>query len=377
MTAICWLGTNKTFVSATNGSEKQRLTQRVHPRFVHQLSLSLAATVALKDGSKAINAETITLTVDKCCQFNRLLGVGGDETRVVAVADRPPLVLIQQFTTEPGGLLAVGVARGEILDKGVDILHEGKDDLGVGLSIGRAQLNRSEPGVRTDIEPEFAAVVDRAGVDHSLFKPLVGLEIRKSGRNPCVGEIFEDLRTRRGQPGIKAVPVRRVGRKGEQRREIPPQFVGDPDGRVGVVDADVDVQSRGRVSVLGVLDTVELGPIAGFGCVIELLPLRRWMEPGGGDPKAVGFGMVGEGLTDRQKRRFRVAGVVNDRRLCLDGTLKQLVIEPILQELRRLAVVDQLLNARDGPAGLVDDEELLFDADGSGSAEYVARACLH
>src|SRR5699024_10035156 len=95
-------------------------------------------------------------------------------------------------------------------------------------------------------------------------------------RHPGVREVLEDLRARRGKPRLEAVPIGRVRRQCEHHREVPADLVGYPRRLLGVVDADVNVDARGRVAMLWILDVFELGAIAWFLGVFEFAP------PGGG-----------------------------------------------------------------------------------------------
>jgi len=60
----------------------------------------------------------------------------------------------------------------------------------------------------------------------------------------------------------------------------------------------MDVEPGGRISVLWILNPIQLGLIPWFGGVVEFLPVGRRMEPGRGDPKAVGIGVVCECRAD-------------------------------------------------------------------------------
>jgi len=161
--------------------------------------------------------------------------------------------------------------------------------------------------VGPDVVPEFAAIVDRLGLEHQSLEPIERLEVFEVGRHPGVGQRLENLRAGGLEPGVEPVPVGRIRGEREHNRDVPPQFVGDPDRLVSVANADVDVNARRRVSVLWVLDTVELRAIKGFLRVLEFLPLRQRVEAGGRDAIAVVLGVFDQCLADREQR---VAGVV-------------------------------------------------------------------
>lgn len=158
---------------------------------------------------------------------------------------------------------------------------------------------------------------------------------------------------------------------------MPPESVGDPDGLVRVVDADVDVEPRRRVSVLRVLDPVELRLIPRLLRVFELPPLRGRVEARGRDPVAVGGGVIDERRPHRREGVDRVRRIFDQFRLGLDGALEQLVVEPLRDFRRRIAAVDEIVNPRGRAAVGIDDVELLFDAEGLHPGERVPRTEFH
>jgi len=85
---------------------------------------------------------------------------------------------------------------------------------------------------------------------------------------------------------------------------------------------------RRRVSVLRVLDPVELRLIPRLLRVFELPPLRGRVEARGRDPVAVGGGVIDERRPHRREGVDRVRRIFDQFRLGLDGALEQLVVEP-------------------------------------------------
>ncbi len=136
----------------------------------------------------------------------------------------------------------------------MDVLDERHDDRPVDGRIRRSNLDGPVCRVGSNVEPQLSAVVDRASLDHPFFELLELLEIIEVGWDARVRQVLEDLSTPGGQAGIESTPERRVGRQREQWREIPPEFVGDPDCLVGIVDAHMDVEPGSRISMLWVLD---------------------------------------------------------------------------------------------------------------------------
>ena len=123
------------------------------------------------------------------------------------------------------------------------------------------------------------------------------------------------------------------------------------------------MEPGGGVAVLGVLDPVELGLVPRLGCVVEFAPLGGGMQPGGGDPVAVVGGVVDERLTGLAHDLADRVGVLDRRRLRLDRELEQLVVDPALQDPGRRVVVHEFLDPRRRVRVLVDDVELLLDAE--------------
>ena len=68
----------------------------------------------------------------------------------------------------------------------------------------------------------------------------------------------------------------------------------------------MDVQPGRRIAVLGILDPVELGAVAGFLGMFELAPLRGGVETGGGDLEPLGGGVLDQCRADRRERLRRV-----------------------------------------------------------------------
>jgi len=87
------------------------------------------------------------------------------------------------------------------------------------------------------------------------------------------------------------------------------------------------------------------------------------MQASGGDAEPVRFGVVDQRVPDRPKVLTGVRWVVDTRRLRLDNALEQFVVEPTVENRRRLRLVDEFVRARRWATELVDDVELLFDAE--------------
>src|SRR5829696_948477 len=66
-------------------------------------------------------------------------------------------------------------------------------------------------------------------------------------REARAGEHLEDLDPRRGEPGVRPAPERRVGGERNEERHVPGERVYGPDRRVTVRYGDVDVQAVDRL----------------------------------------------------------------------------------------------------------------------------------
>ena len=145
--------------------------------------------------------------------------------RVVAAARPPAVEVLAQLLT----IAWISAARPSVCSTRVWESHD-------------PDLDRPEARVRAHVVPEVRVVLHDAAGDHELDLRARSPPSRgRSGGIPTRGnarKIGVRVDTR---PGRVGAPERRVGAQREQHGQVDAHPVGDVDGLVGVVDADVDV----------------------------------------------------------------------------------------------------------------------------------------
>src|SRR6056297_427110 len=106
-------------------------TQRVEPGLLAEPPLPLGAAFGLVHLSDPVDSEPVALAVDHFAERHGVLAAPSDERGVVPVADRAPLVLVEQFAAERRRGLAVVVALGVVGHERVDVLDQREGDVGV------------------------------------------------------------------------------------------------------------------------------------------------------------------------------------------------------------------------------------------------------
>ena len=178
-------------------------------------------------------------------------------------------------------------------------------------------------------------------------------------RDADAREGAEDRHPRRGQAGVVAAPVRRVGRQREQDRHVHAHPVGDVDRLVGVVEADVDVQPEDDLLARDEPQRLHQVAVARRARDQLVLPARDRVRAGGADAQALRLGGVANLTPQRAQRGARLAHVRARLGRDLEHGLQQLRLDLAVGRVLEQVVdrVDQRVAVR------IEDHQLLLDPD--------------
>src|SRR5439155_201125 len=169
-----------------------------------------------------------------------------DERRLDAVARGQEAVLHEHLRRR---LALVGHAVAQL--EGHQALHErGQRCRGLqrDLRVHDAHLDRPEAGLRADVPPQKRRLRERLEAQQQVDRAhVIGVAVERA-RDADAGEGLEERRARRGQPAVAPLPERRVGRQGEQHRQVRAQPVDRADRVLGLGHAHVDVQRERRLA---------------------------------------------------------------------------------------------------------------------------------
>ena len=228
------------------------------------------------------------------------------------------------------------------------------------LAVHRAHLDRAQARVRADVPPEEGVVGQVAGVDHALHGLGVVVVGRKRARDLGARVAAEELRARRREARVAAVPEGRVGGQGLQQRELLAQPVEHADGRRGIGHPDVHVQGARRRAADEALQLGDDAVIARLVDVLDVPECAVGMDAGA-DRRAPRGADAGP---QRAERRRTLAGVAHHGRGELhEGRVGVGVREAIEADLVHARQhVDARVRQR--PRALVDEQQLLLHAEG-------------
>ena len=217
--------------------------------------------------------------------------------------------------------------------------------------------------MRTDVPPDFLAVVDAVQFHEQIHEIFVGAPGFELLRDAGARETTEDGGAERFQAGVAPHPERRAGRKREQVRQEIADHVHHVDGgllvRHGHVDVHAENQKRAR-ELLELLHDVFVA-FAGRDDLID--PTGKRVRAGGGDLQS-GALCRGHQLAARAVHLdAELADVFADACAGLDDGLVHLMFY-LIDDIGRSSG-NQLHDVRTQRAGGgVNDLELFFDTDG-------------
>ena len=179
-----------------------------------------------------------------------------------AVARGEPLVLARQDAVVRGDLLACLVALAELLHERLAVGGDGNRVFDPRDAVADPDLDRAEPGMKTDVPPDVGVVRDAArALELSNHLRVVRVVAEARGRARA-RERREDHLPARCEPGRLAAPERRARGEGEQRRQLGEEPVHDLDRLLGIVDSDVDVHAEDQLATGDVLHLVDERPVS-------------------------------------------------------------------------------------------------------------------
>jgi hypothetical protein len=275
------------------------------------------------------------------------------------VAGREPLVLVEHL----GRVVAEPLARlevlGELLDHRLDQRRQRERVLDARLGVHGAHLDGAEVRVRADVVPEVGVVLDHARLDHEVDALLVVGPVRVGGWDADAREGAEDRHAGGVEAGAVPAPERRVGRQREQDRHVHPHPVGDVDGLLGVVDADVDVQAEDDLLPGDEAQRRDQVAVARAGDDPLVLPARERVGARRADQQVTALGGVGDVAAQVAQLLGGLGGVVAR----LGGDLEHRLHQLRLDLPRRRLVEERLDRVREREGVGIDDHQLLLDAD--------------
>jgi hypothetical protein len=328
------------------------------------------------DGAAA--SEIVDDIIDKIEKFECEIAHGNfgffaevDELALDAVASGAPFVFFNQGAAVESVALVAFVKTMEFHDDGLGKSGNRDGFFDFGGDIEHTEFESAEHGVRTDVPPDFFAVVDAVQFDEEIDEILVGAPGLELLGNTGARETSEDGGTKRFQTGIASHPERRAGGEREKVREEIADHVHHVDGGLFVGHGDMNVHAedqKGTSELLELLDNVFVA-FAGGDDLVD--PTGKWMSAGGGDLQSNAFGGGDELAARAVHFNAQLADVFADFGARLDDGLVHLAFY-LFRDGRR-GGRNQLHDVRTERAGGgVNDLELFFDTDGEAVSHGVA-----
>src|SRR5581483_2693522 len=216
------------------------------------------------------------------------------------------------------------------------------------------------------IPPDLARVLDDAVAHQDVDGVPVLLPALETPRQPGARQLLVGREAVALEAGILALGERRGGGEHQQVRQEIARLVHEIDSELVVLDADVHVHAADDEAA------AHSGEVAGDGLIAVALggllraPAREGMRGGGDGCQPVTGGKLGHRAPRLRQLLPGGARTSMHRRPHLDLRLEEFARH--LSPQRPLAVVEQGLGhlAHQIPARPVDEQVLLFDADGEG-----------
>src|SRR5699024_9040705 len=148
---IAWVVGGHSWLECRGGqkpsSQYERGTKGIETLGFEQAALFRRTTFGRHNLMNPLDPQPTALAVDGRFEGNSTGSIAVDERRVVAVAERAPFVLIENFAPESRPRLAILVAFGEVYYERVDVLGEREHVVGIGLAVGHAHFDGAVVGV--------------------------------------------------------------------------------------------------------------------------------------------------------------------------------------------------------------------------------------
>ncbi len=117
------------------------------------------------------------------------------------------------------------------------------------LHVHDAHFQGAEMRAGADVPVDVVDAFDDAGVQHGVMKLFECLPCVEVGRDVVVAAGGQHAVPVGGEPGVLAMPERRVGRQGDQYRKIDLEFAHEPERLVAARHAQVHVGCEGHLVV--------------------------------------------------------------------------------------------------------------------------------